>query len=122
MSASSPDYSNYFWQGEKVRLRPWRLDDAELRFLTSLDSPSVALHQDGIELPTSIEFWQKWLEKVVSGKDDSMIRFAMETSGWMRLLAGLRCTAVTKRTGHSGLGLQFIVTIAEMAMLLMRRG
>jgi len=90
MSTSTPDYSNYFWQGEKVRLRPWRLDDVELRFLTSLDSPSVALHQDGIELPTSIEFWQKWLEKVVSGENDKMIRFVIETLegvsvGWINI-------------------------------------
>lgn len=90
MTDSTPDYSNYFWQGEKVRLRPWRLEDAELRFMTSLDSPTLALHQDGIELPTSVEFWKEWLEKIAGSKDSDMIRFAMEnldgvTVGWITM-------------------------------------
>lgn len=84
------DYSHYFWQGERTRLRPWRLEDAELRFNASLDSPTRQLHQDGIELPTSLELERTWLEKATSGKDDSMIRFAMEnlegvTVGWATL-------------------------------------
>lgn len=90
MSALTPDYSNYFWQGEKTRLRPWRMEDAELRFVTSLDSRTVAFYQDGIELPTSLELQQAWLEKVVSGENKSMIRFAIEnldgiTIGWVTL-------------------------------------
>ena len=90
MTAFTPDYSHYFWQGEKTRLRPWRLEDAELRFMASLDSPTLAFHQDGIELPTSVEFQKEWLEKVAGSKDSDMIRFAMEnldgvTVGWVTL-------------------------------------
>lgn len=90
MTTLTPDYSHYFWQGEKTRLRPWRLEDAELRFTASLDSPTVALYQDGIELPTSVELQQQWLEKAAGLKDDGMIRLAMEnfdgvTVGWVTL-------------------------------------
>jgi len=90
MTTLTPDYSHYFWQGEKTRLRPWRLEDAELRFAASLDSPTVALYQDGIELPTSVELQQQWLEKAAGLKDDGMIRLAMEnldgvTIGWVTL-------------------------------------
>lgn len=90
MTPLTPDYSHYFWQGEKTRLRPWRLEDAELRFMASLDSPTVALYQDGIELPTSVELQKEWLEKKAGLKDDGMIRFAMEnldgvTVGWVTL-------------------------------------
>lgn len=90
MTSLTPDYSRYFWQGEKTRLRLWRLDDAELRFVTSLDSPTLALHQDGIELPTSVELQKEWLERIAGYKDDSMIRFAMDnfegdTVGWITL-------------------------------------
>jgi RimJ/RimL family protein N-acetyltransferase len=86
----TPDYSRYFWQGEKTRLRPWRLDDAELRFIASFDSPTLALHQDGIVLPSSVELQRAWLEKAADLKDDGMIRFAMEnldgeTVGWVTL-------------------------------------
>ncbi len=90
MTPLTPDYSHYFWQGEKTRLRPWRLEDAELRFMASLDSPTVAHYQDGIELPTSVELQKQWLEKTAGLKDDGMIRFAMEnldgvTVGWVTL-------------------------------------
>ncbi len=90
MTALIPDYSHYFWQGEKTRLRPWRLDDAELRFMASLDSPTRQLHQDGIELPTSVELQKAWLEKAAAYKDEDMIRLAMDnlegvTVGWVTL-------------------------------------
>ncbi len=90
MSAFTPDYAHYFWQGERTRLRPFRLEDAELRFMASLDSLTRQMHQDGIELPTSVELQKEWLQKVVDGKDDSMIRFAMDnldgvTIGWVTL-------------------------------------
>jgi RimJ/RimL family protein N-acetyltransferase len=86
----TPDYSNYFWQGEKTRLRPWRLEDAELRFITSLDSPTLALHEDGITLPTSVELQQERLEKTAGFNSSDMLRFAMEnldgaTVGWITL-------------------------------------
>jgi len=91
MTAFTPDYSRYFWQGERTRLRPWRLEDAELRFVASLDTPTRQVHQDGVELPTSVELQKEWLEKTVGCKDDGgMIRFAMEnldavTIGWITL-------------------------------------
>lgn len=90
MSTFAPDYSHYFWQGEKTRLRPWRQEDAELRFRASLDSPTLALHQDGIELPSSVELQKAWLEKAAGFKSEDMLRFAMEnldgvTVGWATL-------------------------------------
>lgn len=73
------DYSHYFWQGEKVRLRPLRIEDAEQSFITSLDSPSRQLLQLGIELPTSVEILKSSLEKYVGCKDaDGVIVFVIE--------------------------------------------
>lgn len=90
MTPFAPDYSHYFWQGDTTRLRPWRLEDAELRFMRSLDSETLALHEDGIVLPTSVELQKAWLEKAAGYKDSDMIRFAMEnfegvTVGWVTL-------------------------------------
>ena len=90
MTGLTRDYSHYFWQGEKTRLRPWRLEDAELRFTASLDSPTLALHEDGITLPTSVELQKERLEKLAGFTDDAMLRFAMEnfdgvTVGWVTL-------------------------------------
>ena len=90
MTTPTPDYSHYFWQGEKTRLRPWRLEDAELRFITSLDSPTLALHEDDITLPTSVELQRERLEKTAGFNSSDMLRFAMEnldgvTVGWITL-------------------------------------
>ncbi len=73
------DYSRYFWQGEKVRLRPVRIEDAGQGFAGSLDSPSRQLLQDGIELPKSLELEKKAIEKYVGCKDaDGVILFSIE--------------------------------------------
>jgi RimJ/RimL family protein N-acetyltransferase len=73
------DYSRYFWQGDKVRLRPLRIEDAEQSFLGSLDSPARQLLQLGIELPTSVELEKTTLEKYVGCKQaDGVILFAIE--------------------------------------------
>jgi RimJ/RimL family protein N-acetyltransferase len=91
MTESTIDYSHYFWQGERTRLRPFRLEDAELRFIASLDSPTRQAHIGGIELPTSVELQKAWLEKVAGCQDNGgMILFATEnlagvTVGWVSL-------------------------------------
>jgi RimJ/RimL family protein N-acetyltransferase len=91
MTESTIDYSHYFWQGERTRLRPFRLEDAELRFIASLDSPTRQAHIGGIELPTSVELQKAWLEKVAGCQDSgSLILFATEnlagvTVGWVSL-------------------------------------
>lgn len=79
MKEPAADYSHYFWQGEKVRLRPLRIEDAEQSFISSLDSPSRQLLQLGIELPTSVEFMKSSLEKYAGCKDTGgVIVFAIE--------------------------------------------
>jgi RimJ/RimL family protein N-acetyltransferase len=73
------DYSRYFWQGEKVRLRPLRIEDAGQSFVSSLDSPSRQFLQLGVELPTSVKLQRTKLEKYVGCKDAAgVIVFAVE--------------------------------------------
>ena len=79
MKDTSLDYSRYFWQGEKVRLRPLRIEDAEQSFVNSFDSPSRQFLQLGVELPNSMELQRTTLEKYVGCKDaDGVIVFAIE--------------------------------------------
>ena len=65
----SLDYSRYFWQGKKVRLRLMRLGDGEQSFASALDSPSRQLLQLGIELPTSVDLMKEKLEKYAGCKE-----------------------------------------------------
>ena len=73
------DYSYYFWQTDKIRLRALSIDDAGYRFAGSLDSISREEFNIGIELPTTIEKQRAWLEKYGGCKQiDGMIAFAIE--------------------------------------------
>ena len=90
MTDLTADYSRYFWQGENIRLRPFRVEDAEQRFIASLDSPTRQMHQDGIELPTTLERERAWLETVEGCQDHGMVLFAIENpegvmAGWISL-------------------------------------
>ncbi len=80
MTETILDYSNYFWQGEKVRLRALTSHDADYRFAQSLDSISREEFNSGIELPTTVELQKGFLEKYGGCKQvNSMVAFAIET-------------------------------------------
>lgn len=80
MTETSLDYSYYFWQGDKIRLRALTIDDADHRFAHSLDSISREEFNIGIELPTTVELQKAWLEKYGGCKQvNNMIAFAIET-------------------------------------------
>jgi len=80
MTATILDYSNYFWQGDKIRLRALTSDDVDYRFAQSLDSISREEFNVGIELPTTVELQKAWLEKYGGCKQvNDTIAFALET-------------------------------------------
>jgi RimJ/RimL family protein N-acetyltransferase len=73
------DYSKYFWQGKRVRLRPLTPEDADQCYADSLDSPARQVLQLGIELPTSVEMLREFLGKYANCKDvDGIIILAVE--------------------------------------------
>jgi RimJ/RimL family protein N-acetyltransferase len=74
------DYLKYFWQGDKVRLRPVSVDEAENVYKNSLDSPSRQFLQLGIELPKSINEIKEIMGKYADCKDvNGIIIFTIET-------------------------------------------
>jgi RimJ/RimL family protein N-acetyltransferase len=80
MTETMLDYSNYFWQGDKIRLRALTSDDAPYRFAHSLDSISREEFNIGIELPTTLEAQKAWLEKYGGCNEvNNSIAFALET-------------------------------------------
>ena len=99
------DYSKYFWQGKKVRLRPLRVEDAEQCYLDSLDSPSRQLLELGIELPTSIEARREFVTKYAGCKEvnESTI-FAIETHDGV-FVGGISLHSKNRKNGTFSLGL-----------------
>lgn len=80
MSDTILDYSHYFWQGDKIRLRAFTVEDAGQRFARSLDSISRQEFNIGIELPTTVELQKAFLEEYGGCKQaNNRIVFALET-------------------------------------------
>ncbi len=104
MRELSLDYSRYFWQGEKVRLRPVRVEDAEGMFMGRLDTPSRADLQLGVELPTSVEALRSSLEKWLDCKEsDGVILFAVETLGG-EYVGGVSLHSMDRKNGVFSFG------------------
>ncbi|MFC1879670.1 GNAT family N-acetyltransferase [Chloroflexota bacterium] len=104
MTDATLDYSRYFWQGEKVRLRPLRIEDAEQSFFASLDSPSRQFLQLGIELPSSVEIQKSVLEKYLGCKDtDGIIVFAIENMEGVNV-GGLSLHSLDRKNGTFSFG------------------
>ena len=105
MKDTAIDYSRYFWQGEKVRLRPLRIEDAEQSFISSLDSASRQFLQLGIELPTSVELQRTALEKYVGCKDTGgVIVFAIENLAGDHI-GGISLHSRDEKNGLFGFGI-----------------
>jgi RimJ/RimL family protein N-acetyltransferase len=99
------DYSNYFWQGDKVRLRPVTLEDAESCFADSFDSPARQVLQLGMELPSSVEAQREELEKYTDCKDVNGVRvFSIETHDGARV-GGISMHTRNRKNGTFGLGM-----------------
>ncbi len=99
------DYSNYFWQGDKIRLRPVRVEDAEQHYMDSLDSPARQSLQLGIELPASIESQKEALAKYADCKEvDGVIIFTIENLGGV-MVGGISLHSQRVKNGVFGMGL-----------------
>ena len=104
MNDTNFDYSQYFWQGTKVRLRPLQIADTEQSFINSLDSPSRQLLQLGIELPTSVELMKANMEKYVGCKDSNgVIVFAIENLA-CELVGGISLHSRDEKNGLFSFG------------------
>ena len=104
MERGALDYSGYFWQGERVRLRPVREDDTERFFADTLDSPSRQLLQLGIELPTSTELLRADLIRYAGCEQvDDVILFVIETLAG-EPVGGLSLHSQDQKNGRFGFG------------------
>jgi len=85
-------YDGYFWQGQKIRLRPMQIEDADKKLREYTDSEARAWLQMGMELPpVSREAYIEQLKPYLDFKDISQyLSFSIETLeseyvGWINL-------------------------------------
>lgn len=105
MPSPGLDYSKYFWQGSKVRLRPLRVEDAEQCVIDSLDTPARQMLQCYVELPTSVAAMREFLTKFVDCKDvNGLIIFAIEALDG-RYVGGISWHTRNQRNGTFSFGI-----------------
>ncbi|MDX1418236.1 MAG: GNAT family protein [Candidatus Promineifilaceae bacterium] len=90
----------YFWQGEKIRLRPMRADDGELWLADEQsDSEGVRFLNSGITLPRSEhdarEFMQQYAE---FNNKEERIMFSIETLEG-QLVGGINIHSMNEKNG-----------------------
>jgi RimJ/RimL family protein N-acetyltransferase len=97
---------DYFWQGDKVRLRPMQIKDAEFWLKEEIDSEAIHFLNYGIDLPKSEKQAKEFVEKYANFKNTSeRIMFSVETlSG--DLVGGINIHSTDKKNGTFGIGMR----------------
>lgn len=68
----------YFWQGQLIRLRPYRASDWETFYAEEIDSEGIRVFEPGIQLPRSPEMIKAWLERVMAQESNTLM-FAVDS-------------------------------------------
>jgi RimJ/RimL family protein N-acetyltransferase len=101
------DYSKYYWQNDKVRLRPIRMEDWKEYHHNLYDNEARFFLDSEIELPvdeqTAEQRWKNWLG---DGFDkNNRIRLTIETLDGINV-GGLNLNGIDERNGTFGIGMQ----------------
>ena len=83
--------------GDGIELRPWRLEDAELLYVTVEENRE------------RLAEWLPWPSTMQSASDEAS--FIRQTQDWMRKGTGLDCALVVDRTIAGGIGVHKIDSV-----------
>lgn len=75
---SKTDTEN-FWQGQRVRLRPWTRADLDASLAEESDSEAIRVLEGGVQPPRSREMLEVWFERYVSQANPDILSFAVES-------------------------------------------
>jgi RimJ/RimL family protein N-acetyltransferase len=79
-----------FWQGERVRLRAWEVEDAKSLYAAQWDSEAVRVLEPGIQPPMSLAQIRDWIARDATESHPNVLRLVIESSagevvGWINL-------------------------------------
>ena len=101
-----PDTSSYFWQGEKIRLRPMHKEDVTLWLEEDTDSEGIRTLNPGIELPKTIKDAEAFAEKYADfNNSEERIMFSIQTLDG-ELVGGINLNGIDQRNGTFNIGLR----------------
>ena len=101
------DYSKYYWQNDKVRLRPIRMEDWKEHYLNLFDNEARFLLNSEIELPFDEQIaeqdWKNWIGE---GFDkNGRVRLTIETLERVNV-GSFNLHGIDERNGTFGIGMQ----------------
>ncbi|PWW36756.1 MULTISPECIES: GNAT family N-acetyltransferase [Paenibacillus] len=100
------NYSDYFWQDDKVRLRALREEDWEDHYYNRFDSPARRLLECEVELPPTNAEAKKFTEAFSDfSLDRGRIMFTIENMDGENV-GGLNLNSIDERNGTFSIGIQ----------------
>jgi RimJ/RimL family protein N-acetyltransferase len=98
------EYADYFWQGEKVRLRPLKPEDWEDHYRGAFDSPARQVLQLGMDLPLSPQAAKDFIGKYEDCKDvGGILLFTIESLDG-EAVGGISLHSRSQKNGTFGFG------------------
>ncbi|CAG9622301.1 GNAT family N-acetyltransferase [Sutcliffiella rhizosphaerae] len=99
------DYSNYFWQDDKVRLRAIQPEDWKEDYTSKFDTPARRLLECAIELPPTIPGSKKFTEDNADfTSTNGRIMFTIENIDGTSI-GGINLNSIDERNGTFSIGI-----------------
>jgi RimJ/RimL family protein N-acetyltransferase len=95
----------YFWQGEKIKLRPTQYSDWEVWKEDSTDSEGIQLMEWGIQLPVNDVDVKEMSEKYDNFRDGFRKMFAIETIKDQQLAGIVNLNSIDHKNGTFSFGI-----------------
>ncbi|MGM1048106.1 MAG: GNAT family N-acetyltransferase [Bacillota bacterium] len=99
------DYTSYFWQDEKIRLRAIQDEDWESCYISGFDTPARLLLECAIELPPTIIGAKKFVEDNANfSSTNRRIMFTIENLDGDSI-GGINLNSIDERNGTFSIGI-----------------
>ncbi|WP_434751534.1 GNAT family N-acetyltransferase [Paenibacillus amylolyticus] len=99
------DYSQYYWQDDKVRLRAFEEADWESCYTEGFDSPARILLECAVELPPTITGAKRFVEQNVAfSSTNGRIMFTIENLEGHNI-GGINLNSIDERNGTFSIGI-----------------
>jgi RimJ/RimL family protein N-acetyltransferase len=99
------DYSQYYWQDDKVRLRAFEEEDWESCYTEGFDSPARILLECAVELPPTIAGAKRFIEQNIAfSSTNGRIMFTIENLDG-DTIGGINLNSIDERNGTFSIGI-----------------
>ncbi|MEC0131006.1 GNAT family N-acetyltransferase [Paenibacillus odorifer] len=98
------DYSHYFWQDEKIRLRSVQEEDWEGHYINRFDTPARRLLECTVELPPTIAESRKFVDTFAEFSSQRLMFTIENLNG--EYVGGVNLNSIDEKNGTFSIGVQ----------------